>query len=69
MFGPIGMVAGFKFAGIATGVGASVLGYMGCKAIQKKSLSPEEIEMVRNEEESLKQNKNQWIALLLSFVS
>lgn len=55
------MVAGFKFAGIAAGVGASVLGYVGGRVIQKKSISAEELEMVRREEEELKRNKNQWL--------
>ncbi|XP_054168099.1 syntaxin-17-like [Oppia nitens] len=46
VMGPIGMLAGFKFAGIASAVGGGLLGYSGMKLIQKKSITNEEIELV-----------------------
>ncbi len=34
--GPIGLLAGFKLAGVAAAVGGSVAGYQGGKMIKKK---------------------------------
>ena len=57
VFGPIGMMAGFKFSGIAAAVGASVISYSGVKFIQRKSITEEEMELISKESIDSK-NKN-----------
>ena len=45
VFGPIGMMAGFKFSGVVAAVGASIVTYSGVKFIQNKSITEEETEV------------------------
>jgi hypothetical protein len=56
VFGPIGMLAGFKFSGVVSAVGASILGYSGVKFIQKKSITNEEIELISPKDDTNKEN-------------
>ncbi len=56
-FGPIGMMAGFKFSGVLAAAVASVAGYSGAKYIQKRSITTEEIELISTQTESTDPNK------------
>ena len=43
--GPVGLLAGFKLAGVATAVGGGVVGYQGAKYIKKKRDQKVDIEL------------------------
>jgi len=63
VFGPIGAMAGFKFSGVVSAVGASVLSYSGVRFIQKKTITNNEAELIAlndktNEENSNEENSN-----------
>lgn len=56
VFGPLGAVFGH---GVASAIGASIIGFTGVKLIQKKSISNEEIELNSLKDEMNKENSSE----------